>query len=95
MGVQGVSFWVAALNAFAFLWVITPDRRRLANAGIVVSAMTVVLLGYGVFRQMETARVTKSGAMVAVVQPNDPQSNKGEKGATDEGALRLSSGADA
>jgi apolipoprotein N-acyltransferase len=83
-GVYGVSFWVAALNTLLALLVLYRFRLRplLASASVVI-AMTLLLVGYGVFR-LGQKDVLAPGPTVMVVQSNYPQSNTGEKGATYE-----------
>jgi apolipoprotein N-acyltransferase len=82
LGVYGISFWVVAVNALVALFVI--DRlngRRLARPAAVVGAMLLLVLGYGAWR-MAQAGPLAPGPLVMVVQSNYPQSNTGEKGAS-------------
>lgn len=84
LGVYGISFWVVAVNALVALFIL--DRlkaARLVPAGVAVAAVLVLVLGYGVFRMSQTGSLT-DGPLVMVVQSNYPQSNTGEKGATQE-----------
>ncbi len=83
-GVYGVSFWVVAVNALVLLLCTGRfDVRRAAPALIVVAALVVVTLGYGLWR-MGQKDCLSPGPTVMVVQSNYPQSNSGEKGATYE-----------
>jgi apolipoprotein N-acyltransferase len=81
-GVAGLSFLIAATNAWLALWL----RNRLSLRGLVPAGLMVLVLiagnvGYGIYRlRTEPARLTP-GPLVVVVQPNYPQSNSGAKGA--------------
>ena len=82
LGVYGISFWVVAINALVALFVI--DRfnfTRLVPAAATVGPLLALVLGYGVWRLSQTDQ-REPGPMVMVVQSNYPQSNTGEKGAT-------------
>ena len=80
-GAYGVSFLVAMANAWAALWVIHRRQvRRLVPAGTMVVATLVLVVVYGFFRFSQ--QTTRPGPKVLVVQPNYPQSNSGEKGAS-------------
>jgi apolipoprotein N-acyltransferase len=82
VGVYGISFWVVAVNALAALLVIDRFKfRRLIPSAAAVCAMLVVVLAYGMFRMSQTGALTP-GPLVMVVQSNFPQSNSGEKGAS-------------
>jgi len=84
-GVYGVSFWVAAINVLGALgWI---ERRRLGRvvpAALVVGVMVVAVFGYGIYRIGQTPAALAPGPLVAVVQPNFPQSNSGSKPVSDE-----------
>ncbi len=81
-GVAGLSFLIAAANAWVALWVLNRlSLRRLVPAGLVVLALIGADVGYGLYRmRTEPARFVP-GPTVLVVQPNYPQSATGEKGA--------------
>jgi apolipoprotein N-acyltransferase len=80
-GLFGVSFWVMALNALLVQFVLHRSAaRQLIPAGIAMGALMVFVLGYGIFRLSQ--QTTRQGPTVLVVQPNYPQSNSGEKGAS-------------
>jgi apolipoprotein N-acyltransferase len=80
-GVYGVSFMVAAGNAFVALLALNRFKLdRLGPASIAVATMTMVALGYGFYRMSER-KPLRPGPTVMVLQPNYPQSNTGEKGA--------------
>jgi apolipoprotein N-acyltransferase len=87
LGAYGVSFWVAMVNALAALILIGRPVRSLAAAGAMTAVVTVALAGYGVWRMGQTT--TRPGPNVLVVQSNYPQSNAGEKSASDEELLRF------
>lgn len=87
-GVYGVSFFVIAVNACAALWVLyRKSARRLMLATFVVLAIFVAVVGYGFFRFSQYS--TRPGLTVLAVQPNYPQSNSGEKGASFEEIVRF------
>lgn len=84
LGVYGISFWVVAINALVALFIL--DRlkaNRLLPAAAAVAAVLVLVLAYGVFRMAQAGSLT-DGPRVMVVQSNYPQSNTGEKGASQE-----------
>jgi apolipoprotein N-acyltransferase len=82
VGVYGISFWVVAVNALVALLVIDRFRfRRLVPSAVAVGGVLVVVLAYGLFRMAQTDALTP-GPLVMVVQSNYPQSNSGEKGAS-------------
>jgi apolipoprotein N-acyltransferase len=73
---------LVSMNVLAALFVL--DRlkfRRLIPAAVAVGAMLLLVLGYGLFRMGQTDALTP-GPRVMVVQSNYPQSNSGEKGAS-------------
>jgi apolipoprotein N-acyltransferase len=79
-GVYAVSFWAALLNAFFAVWFLARlNIRPAAAAGSMVTIVTAIVLGYGLFRLGQ--KTTTPGPRVLVVQPNYPQRNDGEKGA--------------
>jgi apolipoprotein N-acyltransferase len=80
-GVYGVSFCIAAVNALVFLYVIGADRRRLRLVTAVVVVMWVASCAYGAWRLAQSQALSGPVLTVAVIQPNYPQDNKGEKGA--------------
>lgn len=80
-GVFGVSFVVMMANACIAFWLLyRRSGRQLIPATVVVLAAFVAVLGYGFFRFSQ--HTTRPGPTVLVVQPNYPQSNSGEKGAS-------------
>lgn len=82
-GDQGVSFWVAMLNALAFLLVIRwRSLRTLLVPATIVAGISVAILVYGIYRFGQEGSVLSPGPTVLVVQPNLPQDNStGDKGA--------------
>jgi len=77
-GAYGITFWVAAINALAAVAWLDRDRLgRVVPAALLVGAMVVGILGYGIFRIGQTPAALTPGPIVAVVQPNYPQSNSG------------------
>ena len=82
-GVAGLSFLIAAVNAWVALWLLNRlSVRRLVPAGLVVLALFAANLAYGVYRVRTEPRRWTEGPAVMVVQPNYPQSNSGAKGAS-------------
>ena len=84
LGVYGISFWVVAVNTLVALFIL--DRlkgARLAPAAIAVGSVLALVLAYGVFRMSQADALTP-GPLVMVVQSNYPQSNTGEKGASQQ-----------
>jgi apolipoprotein N-acyltransferase len=81
LGVYGISFCVAALNALLYFYVISADRRRLRLASAVVAVMWIASCAYGAWRVAQSQSLSGRALTVAVIQPNYPQDNKGEKGA--------------
>lgn len=80
-GVWGISFWVMLLNAcFALLLLDHRNLKRLIPAGASISILTAIVLAYGFYRLSQRPQLP--GPRVLLVQPNYPQSNTGEKGAT-------------
>ena len=82
-GVAGLSFLIVLTNGWLALWFI----NRLSVRGLQTSGGAVLLLiaasfGYGLFR-LHSEQLT-DGPKVLVVQPNYPQDNSGQKGATPE-----------
>jgi apolipoprotein N-acyltransferase len=89
-GVYGVTFWLVAVNAWIALFV--RERlllRPILPATLGVGALLLAVLGYGVFRLLETDAATSPGPTVMVVQCNFPQSNTGRKGASQEDFIRF------
>lgn len=81
-GVYGISFWVVAINTLVVLFVLDRFKvRRLIPACVTVAVLLTMTLGYGIFRMSQT-QVFSPGPRVMVVQSNFPQSNTGEKGAS-------------
>jgi apolipoprotein N-acyltransferase len=87
-GVYGISFCVAALNAFIFL-LIRGHRRTLVAAASVVACLWIGSCAYGFWRISQTDKITTPGPTVLVVQPNYPQDNSGEKGAPPSELVRF------
>lgn len=88
VGVFGISFWLMAINALIALIILyRPAARRLMPAGITVAVMLAFILGYGIFRFSQ--KTIYAGPTVLVVQPNYPQSNTGEKGASQREILEF------
>ncbi len=87
-GVYGITFWAVLINAIIAAWVLGGFKvaviRRSAVAAV---AMTALIVGYGVWRMKST--VTQPGPTVMVVQSNYPQSNTGEKGASQDEMTRF------
>ncbi len=82
-GVAGLSFLIAAANAWVALWLLNRlSLRGLIPAGLVVLALFAANLAYGIYRVRTEPKRWVDGPVVMVVQPNYPQSNSGEKGAT-------------
>jgi apolipoprotein N-acyltransferase len=83
LGVYGVSFWVVLINVVIAAWWLSEKSWPTVRRGVVyVIALTAGLMLYGVWRI--TSTVTTPGPTVIVVQPNYPQSNTGEKGASEQ-----------
>lgn len=80
-GVYGVTFLVVAVNALVFLYVRGADRKSLRPAAIMVASMWIASAVYGLLRAMP--QMSLGGLSVLLVQSNYPQSNKGEKGASE------------
>jgi apolipoprotein N-acyltransferase len=77
----GVTFWVVLINGWvAFLFLHRLSVARLVLPGVAVVAVLAGTLGYGVYRMGQ--ETTRPGPRVMVVQPNFPQDNSGQKGAT-------------
>jgi len=84
-GVFGVSFWVAAINAAVALFVIERLRfRPVLPALIGVALLLAATAGYGLMRVRQSATTRIPGPRALVVQPNFPQDNGGNKGASYE-----------
>jgi apolipoprotein N-acyltransferase len=89
VGVAGISFIIAMVNAWIAMWLIErpTGTRRLIPSGVTIFAIVAIVIGYGVWR-FHTEQLTP-GPTVVVVQPNIPQSATGEKGATREDLLEF------
>ena len=84
LGVYGISFWVVAINALVALFILDRLKAgRLLPAAVTVAAVLELVAGYGAFRMAQAGSLT-DGPIVMVVQSNYPQSNTGEKGASQE-----------
>ena len=83
-GTAGLSFLIAAANAWVALWLLNRlSVRQLVPAGLLVLALVVADVGYGVYRLRTEPHRFVPGPTVLVVQPNYPQSTAtGAKGAT-------------
>jgi len=80
LGVYGITFWIAMINATVAAWWLSGFRLAPIRIALpVTSLLTIFVLLYGVWRMKQT--VLQPGPTVMVVQPNYPQSNTGEKGA--------------
>jgi apolipoprotein N-acyltransferase len=80
-GTYGVTFWVVLVNAWLTMLILHRlNPTRLILSGVVVAAVLLLTLTYGLFRMGQ--KTTSPGPTVMVVQPNFPQSNTGSKGAT-------------
>lgn len=82
-GVYGISFWLVAVNAsLAWAWMHRKSMARVISILIPAAVLTLAVLGYGIFRMRQTARLLTPGPVISVIQANYPQSNTGSKGAT-------------
>lgn len=86
-GAYGVSFWLVMINALLALLLIRRAYKPLAPAILTTLIVLAGSLVYGQWRINQSA--TLPGPKVLVVQANYPQSNRGEKGATDEELLKF------
>jgi len=82
LGVYGVTFWIVLLNGILAAWVlggyrILPILVPIEMASILTAGFAI----YGLWRMHQN--VAEPGPVVVVVQSNYPQSNTGEKGATE------------
>ncbi len=80
-GVAGISFVLVLINGWITLWIL--NGRKIAGlvpSGLTIVAITAAVIGYGLFR-FQTEKFI-AGPKVLVVQPNYPQDNSGQKGAT-------------
>ena len=85
-GVFGISFWGATVNAAIALYVLNRRVPKASFAGFGVAlATTIFVTGYGLFRLLQVT--TTPGPTVLVIQPNYPQSNSGDKSASDQEIL--------
>ncbi len=87
-GVYGISFCIAASNALIYFYV-RGERRHLKTATFAVASLWIFSGGYGLFRLLQMESVCSPGPTVLVVQPNYPQDNTGEKGATDRERIQF------
>ena len=80
LGVYGVTFWVVTVNVLLVLFL---QHRPRAFSLIPATTMVVFIVGatvcYGFYRRVQTERTTSPGPLVAVIQPNYPQNNHGDK----------------
>lgn len=87
-GVFGVSFIVVMVNAWVALGVMYRKIAwRLVPTAAMVVAAFIAALAYGFIRFNQ--HTTRPGPTVLVVQPNYPQDNSGEKGATLQEIVRF------
>ena len=86
LGLYGVSFWVVMVNAIVALGLIRRGVKPIVSAVVLVGAASVLSLVYGIWRMNQAT--TYPGPTVLVVQSNYPQSNSGDKGASDEELVR-------
>ena len=84
LGVYGISFWVAAVNALVFLLIVNNGRVRSLAPIATVAALLGITLGYGLHRRWQTPRMLTAGPRILLVQPNFPQTNSGAKGASQQ-----------
>ncbi len=75
-----VTFWVAMVNAAAAMACLR--RGAIFKPIALVAAVTAFYLAYGVWRIEQTPGMLDKGPVIAVIQPNYPQSNSGQKGAS-------------
>jgi apolipoprotein N-acyltransferase len=82
-GVTVLSMLIVAVNAWVAMWVGNRlNTAGIARAGLVLAALFVASVGYGVYRCRTEPAMWETGPKVLAVQPNFPQSNDGSKGAT-------------
>ena len=86
-GVYAVTFWVVMINVLVAILMIRGKSRDLIPAAITVGGVLAVSLGYGLWRMNQSTQ--SLGPTVMVVQSNYPQSNSGEKGASQEELTRF------
>ena len=91
LGFYGVTAWVVMINAWVALWVIRRKIRPLMRSVEMLGATLLIIACYGIWRMNQDTATP--GPTVMVVQSNYPQSNKGEKGASDEELLAYHVGA--
>lgn len=90
LGAYGVSFWVMMVNAAIALALIHRRQAvRMIPAAATVAIVVLVFLAYGCYRLYQTPECTSAGPTVLVVQPSYPQTNTGEKGASEEERVRF------
>lgn len=92
VGVYGVSFWLAAINALIVTLVLVRRRRRAMLAyGALLAVVVLVPLGYGVVRwsRVEAGLRGEPTLRVAVVQPDIPQRLKWDTTARETNLARL------
>jgi len=81
-GVAGLSFLIAAVNAWIALGLAGPQKiSRLIPSGIMLLAMVIGVIVYGEYRLKTEPTWLTLGPKILVVQSNYPQDNTGAKGA--------------
>jgi apolipoprotein N-acyltransferase len=86
-GVFGVSFLVAAVNMLIVLLIQQRGRvRTILPAAGALAVLIIAACGYGLWRMSQSQDI-QPGPRVLLVQSNFPQSNTGEKGASEEELL--------
>ena len=81
-GVAGLSFLIAAVNAWIALALINrPKINRLIPSGLILLLTVIGVIIYGEYRLKTEPKLLTSGPKILVVQANYPQDNSGAKGA--------------
>ncbi|MGA3065725.1 MAG: apolipoprotein N-acyltransferase [Tepidisphaeraceae bacterium] len=89
-GAYAVTFWVATINALgAMYWLNRTNWRPLLPAASRVVGLVLCVFVYGLWRIGQTPASLHAGPTVAVIQPNYPQTNSGQKGASLDDRLRF------
>jgi apolipoprotein N-acyltransferase len=88
-GAYAVTFWVAMLNALIAMMWLGRKKKSVARGAAVVAAVSIFYVAYGIWRIDQTPATLRTGPVVAVIQPNYPQTNSGQKGASLQDRLQL------